>query len=1587
MITRADEEERMAGTRKSGKGRSAKDAGKSGSSRARSGARSAKPAALAQMDARLQAVFDGSRDAIGVSKAGVHVLVNPAYLALFGFPPDADLAGTPILDLIAPERRDQIKEYVASRARGKQVPAIYETCGLRVDGSAFDMEVSVSLYREDKEDLTLVILRDITGRKMAEQEIAERGATLQQIMDTASVAIFLVNKAGRITHANRRMAEMFGCAMKDLVGSEYVSLVHPSEREIGRGKMLALLASEIPSVDLERHYWRRDGTEFWGHLAGQRYHDVQGSEMGLIGVITDIDKRKQAEQKLRTSEVRWRSLVETSAAWIWETDANIRHTYTNAFVSHCLGYRPDEFLNMDIHSLVHPDDHRVMEEIVQKATEHKEGWADNVLRWRHKDGSWKFIESSGTALFDEGGRFAGLRGIDRDVTERKRDEEKLKESQEKYKFLIETTKTGYVILSGDGLVIDANAEYVRISGHDKLEDILGRSIVEWTAEHDRERNAEEVKKCMNAGFVRNLEIDYVDKNGRFTPVEINATVIRTGDVIRIFTLCRDITERKRADQALWASEERFRILSDASFEAIAITEKGKFLDANKQMCDMIGYTLAELKGMPVVDIIAPEDRELVSHNQSIGYEPPYENRLLHRNGSHVLVESRARHFALQNRKVRVTVLRDITERKRAEEALKKSEKMLQTIIDAEPECVKLLDENANLIMMNRAGLDMLQVESLDQVKGQCVCPMVTSEYRQAFLDLTKRVFQGESGTLLFEMVGMKGRHLWMETHAVPLRNENNEITALLGVTRDVTERKRAEEELQEKESKYRTLFEAANDGIFIQDGSGFRDCNQRGAEMYGLPKEQLIGRSPAEFAPERQPDGRLSAEVAGERTQAALNGVPQVFEWQPLRADGSLFDVEVTLSRLELGGSICLQAIVRDITERKRVEAETRRNETRMASLYRISQNSVDDEQVFLDLALNEAIRLTDSTIGYLYFYDEAKREFTLNSYSRDVMRECSIIEKKTCYELDRTGIWGEAVRQRKPILLNDFESEHPLKKGYPEGHARLRKFLTVPVIMEGVVVAVIGVANKPMDYSDADVLQLNLLMDSVWNMTRRARAVRAMLSSEARYRTIIEHASSGILVADIETRKFLYANPEICRMLGFDADEFRLLDLSDIHPAAELPQVIRSFAAGKGIQTLCRHKNGRVFPVDIKTAELELDGRKCLVGFFSDITEKRLLEEERLKAQKLESLGTLAGGIAHDFNNLLQGVFGYISMAKLTIEQREKSLAMLEQAEKALHQSVNLTSQLLTFSKGGKPVKKVLDLRPVVENAVKFALSGSRVGYDLSFAADLSMVEADDGQIGQVVQNIVLNAEQSMPLGGKLEISVRNVPPAVAAGLQLAAPSGLVEIVVRDQGTGIPPEHLPRIFDPYFTTKEKGSGLGLATSYSIVKNHDGMIGVSSELGKGSVFTVYLPATRAAQDTAASSSSTGACATGRTCRVLVMDDEEIVRVVAGELLRELGHEAEFAEHGDAAIMKYRRAKAEGRPFDVVILDLTVRGGMGGLETLRKLMEIDPGVKAVVSSGYSDDEVVATYRQHGFYSFLKKPYDMQELARMLDDALA
>jgi len=513
----------------------------------------------------------------------------------------------------------------------------------------------------------------------------------------------------------------------------------------------------------------------------------------------------------------------------------------------------------------------------------------------------------------------------------------------------------------------------------------------------------------------------------------------------------------------------------------------------------------------------------------------------------------------------------------------------------------------------------------------------------------------------------------------------------------------------------------------------------------------------------------------------------------------------------------------------------------------------------------------------------------------------------------------------------------------------------------------------------------------SATDISERKRAEQDLRESEERFRTIFETAVEGILVADVESRRFIIANPAICEILGYEKTGLVGLGVQDIHPPEKLASVVAAFERHlllpepAEVETVCRRKDGSLVPVSVRSAPLELAGHRYVAGFFTDTTSRRQLEEERLKVQKLDAIGTLAGGIAHDFNNLLQGVFGFIALSRLAQDDKPRSLAMLEQAERALQQAVHLTTQLLTFSKGGQPIKKSLELAPFIHSAATFALSGSRADCRFAIEDNLASVDADEGQLTQVLQNIVLNAAQAMPQGGTIQIAARNVdspndgvPPHLPAGR-------FVAIAIRDSGVGIPVQYLSKIFDPYFTTKDRGTGLGLATSYAIVKNHGGIIDVISTTGKGSTFTIYLPAS----DFPVTDSphfEADRPRPERPARILVMDDDPVVLEVVAMLLRSLGHNVDMAEHGAAAVDVYQRALSAAAPHDIVLLDLTVRGGVGGVEAAERLRELDPWVKVVLTSGYSDEIATVEPGRHGVIAFLKKPFDLETLRTTLDDIL-
>ena len=489
--------------------------------------------------------------------------------------------------------------------------------------------------------------------------------------------------------------------------------------------------------------------------------------------------------------------------------------------------------------------------------------------------------------------------------------------------------------------------------------------------------------------------------------------------------------------------------------------------------------------------------------------------------------------------------------------------------------------------------------------------------------------------------------------------------------------------------------------------------------------------------------------------------------------------------------------------------------------------------------------------------------------------------------------------------------------------------------------------------------------------------------ASEKSFKAISENAMEGIVIIGSKG-EHLYANEMAAKITGYSVDKLLKLNMKDVLPPDNLlvmKERLKERLEGLPQQSYPEitiiAKDGRRVLIETTTSKTLWHGEAALIVIFRDISDRKRKEDELIKLAKLESLGILAGGIAHDFNNILTGVIGNLSLAKMYCKPDDKICQILTDAEKASTNAKGLTYQLLTFAKGGAPVKKTISVVKLIKDATTFACRGSNTKCYFDVPEDIWAVDVDEGQINQVIYNLIINAEQAMPEGGAITVCIQNTT-VDADNKYLIKEGEYVKIAISDTGAGISEEILNKIFDPYFTTKKEGSGLGLATCYSIIKNHRGYITVDSKAGAGTTFYIYIPKSEK-EISLEEKEAEGKLIYGKG-KILIMDDEEILRNAAGMILGELGYSVDFAKDGKEAIELYKNAKDSGEPFNAVLMDLTIPAGMGGKDAIKKLIEIDPDVRAIVCSGYSTDTTMSEYENYGFKEAIVKPYNIEQLSR-------
>jgi PAS domain S-box-containing protein len=527
---------------------------------------------------------------------------------------------------------------------------------------------------------------------------------------------------------------------------------------------------------------------------------------------------------------------------------------------------------------------------------------------------------------------------------------------------------------------------------------------------------------------------------------------------------------------------------------------------------------------------------------------------------------------------------------------------------------------------------------------------------------------------------------------------------------------------------------------------------------------------------------------------------------------------------------------------------------------------------------------------------------------------------------------------------------------------------------------------------------QVTRVVGTQQDITARKRVEEELRASEENLQITLDSIGDAVISTDTE-KNIVGMNPVAEQLTGWSRNEAQGKPLKEVFQiinaksglSAEDP-VEKALKSGD-IVSISNHttligKDGRKSQIADSAAPIR-DGKEIIIGavlVFRDVTEEYYMREQSQRVQQLEQIGTLAGGIAHDFNNILSGIYGNLDLIEHKIEPDHPVIKHLQQAEISADRAKNLIGQLLTFAKGGEPVKGAVDIGHMIQDIAQFDLSGSKVKLVFSQAQDLFSIEVDSTQIQQAISNLVINAAQSMPDGGHLYIDLQNYEHERGEGSEIE-PGRYIQIVICDEGKGIKQTLLPRIFDPYFSTKQTGRGLGLATVHSVIARHNGHIIVNSKEGIGTTFSLYLPTVdQPVVETVKASKNEKSLLPQRTLKIMIMDDEEVIRNLSSEMLKIMGHAPHSVAHGEAALGLYNKAQQNNDPFDLVILDLTIPGGMGGQETIQELLALNPEVRAIVSSGYTDDPILAYCYEHGFKGTATKPYTFAELRQSINHAM-
>ncbi len=1263
----------------------------------------------------------------------------------------------------------------------------------------------------------------------------------------------------------------------------------------------------------ESFFRHKDGHDLVVSQIITAQRDKYGKVESFATIARDITEAKRAENELRRSEERYRNFIANAGEGIFRIDfqqpISIDQPYediaaqisehaivaeVNETLSRMYDLSPAEMVGLPVRQFA-PDCGHQMADLL--AMENYRMSELESLEYTI-DGQPIYIVESFSAVI-ENGIFKRVWGVQRDVTERKKMELAIQESEKRYTDIFNRVQDALIIHDLDGKVVNVNDTMLKMYGVTR-EQAQTMHIFKDLTEPGSSDHSGEVWLRVMAG--ESLTFEWSARrpgDGSFFPAEVRLSKITLGEQDLILSNVRDITERKIAEKALREKTEELDRYFTSSLDLLCIADmQGYFRRLNPEWKKLLGYDMDELIDRPFLDLVHPDDlpatldaiATLSDQIEILNFT----NRYLCKNGEYRWLEWRS----YPSGNMIYAVARDITQHKAVEAMLQESEQRAQRLRSATidlatdqsiaagrtDEAIRSITETAaNAMNVARVSvwlfsedgremrcLDLFQAQENKHSNGTVFKAEKFPRYFEA-IKREKTINADNARTdprsseftdpymielgitsMLDTGIFLGGRLVGVvcNEHIGQPREWRTEEIAFSGTVADQVaqtfanaERLQAEDALRQSEMKYRSYVDHAPIGVFVVDRTGrYIEVNDAACRLTGYAKNELLQMSIGESlaVQSRAPGAEHFRQVVQEGFAAG--------ELAYRRKDGSIGYWSIDAVRLSddrfLGNAV-------DITQRKRDEETRRLNEIRREAMLQLYQMVGNQPNEITDYTLEALVRITDSSLGYIAFLNETEDVLIMYSWSKTAMELCAIEDRTHIYPLESTGLWGEAVRQRRPIVTNDYETDNPHKRGYPPGHVAIKRHLNLPVFERDKIVAVVGVGNKEKPYNEEDINQITLLMNFMWSIIKRQRAEESLRESEEKYRSLVETTDTGFVIIDGKDGRIIETNDIYRRLAGKDSID-EIIGHSVIEWTADYDKERNAMAVQHCLEHgFTRHFNvdyihadGRIVTVEVNATTFTTNKGTVILALCRDVTEHHQQEARLRHQQKLESIGTLAGGIAHEINNPINIILNY---AQLLFEAAPESSQTALDAKAIADESrriAGIVKNLLSFSRQENERHSPASMDDIIHSTLSLTqklLAKDQIKVELTVEENLPKLKCRSQQIMQVLMNLLTNARDA--LNQKFPQYDPEKRIVISCATVEHDDKRWIRTSIEDFGVGVPHSIRTRMFDPFFTTKpkDKGTGLGLSITHGIIEEHKGLLWFESELDRFTKFSFDLP--------------------------------------------------------------------------------------------------------------------------------------------------